>query len=313
MKPIELVADEPWPRLDQFLAAKLSGYSRSAAKKLIASGAALVGGQKASADRALRAGERVSVSMPTASWAEAEPFEDWVLHEDAQLIVLNKPAGLLMHPLGETWLTRPQAALAEEQPNLAGILLKQRPQVAREGMERCGLVHRLDRQTSGALLVAKTPQAQRFLVEAFKERRVEKLYRAVVRGVPARPNQRVEAPIGREPGHRKVLVTPFGKTAQTQFSVVEKAPDHALVEAKPLTGRTHQIRAHLALIGHPVAGDVEFDTSDAAPRPPRLMLHAYRVAFEHPKTGKRAEFEAPLPADLSAFWKACKAAKAPKK
>lgn len=304
-KSVSLVAEEPWRRLDLFLAARLEGYSRSAAKALIEGGGVRVGGQAASPDRALAAGERVDVEFSQSAWSQDESLEGWVLHEDAHLLVLDKPAGLLMHPLGETWLSRPEAALCEKEPNLAGLLLKRRPQVGRGGMERCGLVHRLDRQTSGVLLVAKTPAAQKALVEDFKQRRIQKLYRAVVRGVPAQARSKVEAPIGREPGHRKVLVTPFGKTAQTQFRVLESAPAAALVEAKPLTGRTHQIRAHLALIGHPVAGDVEFDKTDQ-PRPPRLMLHAYEVEFPHPGTGKPARFQAPLPADLRAFWRVCR-------
>jgi len=244
------------------------------------------------------------VSFPQESWAEREDLEDWVLHEDSELIVLDKPAGLLMHPLGESWLNTPEAALADQE-NLAGLLLKRRPKIDAAGTPRCGIVHRLDRPTSGVLLVAKTPRAYERLTGAFKAREVHKLYRAIVRGVPADKKARVEAPIGRKPGHRKVMVTPFGKSAETGFRVVEAKKAAALVEAEPLSGRTHQIRAHLAALGHPVAGDPEFETGTAKPAAPRLMLHAYQIRFEHPKTGAPCEFRAAPPKDFREFWKAC--------
>lgn len=289
-------------RLDQFLARKLPSVSRGHVQGLIARGLVTVDGAPAASARKLKGGEAVRVEAPRGDWPEAADFEDWVLHEDSALLVLRKPAGLLMHPLGTSWLSTPRAALAESEANLAGILQRSRPALAK--VPRCGIVHRLDRQTSGVLLVAKTREAYERLVAAFKERLIEKTYRAVVRGVPAEARARVEAPIGRDPGHRKVKVTPFGKAAQTQVRVVARARGAALVEAKPLTGRTHQIRAHLALIGHPVAGDAEFDRREpGASWPPRLLLHAHRVRLEHPKTGRPVEFSCPPPADFQAFWR----------
>jgi 23S rRNA pseudouridine1911/1915/1917 synthase len=248
----------------------------------------------------------VEVRFPQTKWPEENDFERWVIHEDKSLLILNKPAGLLMHPLGESWLKVPAAALSEKAANLAGLLQLIRPQIAEDDVPRCGIVHRLDRQTSGVLLVAKTAKAYEALIGAFKERRVEKRYRAIIRGLPREKNTHVEAPIGRRPGHRQILVTPFGKNAETAFSIVKAGKSAAIVEARPLTGRTHQIRAHLALIGHPVAGDVEFDhPAEGLPRASRQMLHAYRVAFEHPATGRQVVFSAPLPADFRAFWKLC--------
>jgi 23S rRNA pseudouridine1911/1915/1917 synthase len=300
-----IVADAEGFRLDQFLALRRPELSRSHWKALVDGGAVTVDGQQRSADYKLKGGEHITIIHPEAGWADAgaESFEDMVLHEDKDLLVLDKEAGLLMHPLGTSWLQRPEAALAETEPNLAGLLQRARPELGK--LWRCGIVHRLDRQTSGVLLVAKTKKAQQKLLEDFKERRVSKLYRAVVRGVPSDKASRVQAPIGRRPGHRKIVVTPFGKQSETSFAVVDSCEDAALVEARPLTGRTHQIRAHLAHLGHPVAGDVEFEAPDAQPRAPRLLLHAYKIELSHPGTGKSVGYRAPLPADIKAFWKKC--------
>ncbi len=305
-----LVADVPGTRLDQFVALKITRYTRGHVQLLIEQGRVTVDGVRRAADHRLKEGERVEVSIQETGWAGDGDFEDWILHEDAALIVLNKPAGLLMHPLGTSWLGAPEAALAEAQPNLAGWLQKARPQINRNGVERCGIVHRLDRQTSGVLLVAKTPAAQKALIEDFKERRIHKLYRAIVRGVPADRSPRVQAPVGRIAGHRKVLVTPFGKAAETAFKVTASCPGAAVVEAMPLTGRTHQIRAHLALLGHPVMGDVEFDKQqEGRPWPARLMLHAHRIEFKHPGTGKTVSFCAEPPKDFRDFWSLCRKGK----
>lgn len=305
-----MTADVAGTRLDQFVALKLERYSRSHVKSLIKRGLVTVGGVVRPADHRLKEGERVVVAIVETGWGPAGEFEGWVLHEDKNLLVLNKPPGLLMHPLGASWLKAPEAALSELEPNLAGLLQLARPAILEAGTPRCGIVHRLDRQTSGVLLAAKTPRAYDRLVSQFKEREIEKLYRAIVRGVPRDKAPRVEAPIGRLPGHRKITVTPFGKAAETSFKVVSSCPSAAVVEAKPLTGRTHQIRAHLALLGHPVMGDDEFDTPRGRkPWPPRLMLHAYRVSFSHPRTGKAAVFTAEPPKDFQAFWSLCRKAR----
>lgn len=300
-------------RIDQFLAGRLEGASRAHARALIERGAVRVDGKNRPPDFRLKGDEVIELDERPRAWGP-EPFEDWVVHEDAALLVLHKPSGLIVHPMGESWLKRPRAALEDSEPNLAGLLLKHRPQVLAPGMERCGIVHRLDRPTSGVLLVAKTPAAQASLLHGFRERLIDKAYRAVVLGTVA--ERSVEAPIGRAPRRRKVKVTPFGREASTGFRTVGRAGGVTLVEAKPLTGRTHQIRAHLAVLGHPVLGDSEFLTGlprkafDALdlPPPPRMLLHAYRVSLDHPVTGKPVSYVAPVPADFSGYWKSCKAA-----
>lgn len=290
-------------RLDAFLARSLTGYTRAFLKEIIGRGLVTVDGEPRDADGRVREGERVEVVVPRSEAEPGQDFESWVLFEDKRLLVLQKPAGLLMHPLGTSWLKSPEAARAELGSNLAALLQIHRPVILRAGTPRCGIVHRLDRQTSGALVVAKDPETYDALVAAFKERLVEKTYRAVVRGVPS-GSSRVQAPIGRVPGHRRIVVTPLGKAAETSFKILSRKKDAALVEAKPLTGRTHQIRAHLAFLGHPVAGDPEFDRPvPGRETPPRMMLHAWRLGFEHPASGRAALFVAEPPAEFERFWK----------
>jgi 23S rRNA pseudouridine1911/1915/1917 synthase len=306
--PQSFVAETPYHRLDLFLADRLPHLSRSHLKKIIAQGAVRVDGALTDAARRLRGGETVVVEFSTPHWPEPYgTLSDWVLHEDRQLLVLNKPAGLLMHPLGASWLATPSAALSEPEPNLAGILLRERPDISAAGTPRCGIVHRLDRCTSGVLLVAKTPAASEVLIREFKDRVVSKTYRAVVRGQWLEKRSSVEAPVGRKPGHRQVIATPFGKEASTGFVVLQSCAAGALVEARPLTGRTHQIRVHLNLLGHPVMGDVEFDRpGPGQPQPPRLMLHAYKIEFTHPATRRAARFMARIPKDMRQFWTSCR-------
>lgn len=288
-------------RLDRFLAGRLEGLSRSHVKGLIERGCVTVDGRVVGADRRLKEGEVVRVSFPGGSWASELPFEDWVLREDAELLVLDKPAGLLMHPAGASWLKEPRAALDEMEANLAGLLLRHRPAIAAGGVARCGIVHRLDRQTSGLLLVAKTPAAQTALLEAFRGRAVGKVYAAIVRGRPA--DTRINAPVGRLHWGKKIAVNPFGRAAETGVKRLKSARGASWVEARPLTGRTHQIRAHLAHLGHPVLGDPEFPAHWDGPPAPRLMLHAQELSLAHPRTGKALRLSAPVPQDFLTFWR----------
>ncbi len=299
-----LIVENDLPRLDAFLSKNMTGFSRAFLKDMIGRGRVTVDGSAVDADEPVLEGQRVEVELPETAAASAEDFESWVLYEDKRLLILNKPSGLLMHPLGDSWLKSPEAARAGRETNLAAELQVHRPAILKAGTPRCGIVHRLDRPTSGVLAVAKDPETYTAITAMFKERCMDKTYRAIVRGIPP-PTSRVSAPIGREPGRRPIVVTPLGKPAETSFRVVTKKKIAALVEAKPTTGRTHQIRAHLAHIGHPVMGDPEFDRK-GVPAAPRLMLHAYRLAFEHPFTGRPARFEAEPPADFRKFWKSLK-------
>ena len=302
MKKILLV-ETTGARLDAFLAKKLDGYTRVFLKDLIKAGRVTVGGARRDADDRVTEGERVVVELQSLEPVPGTDFESWVLFEDKRLVVLNKPSGLLMHPLGTSWLTTPEAARAESVENLAALLQVHRPEIVKAGTPRCGIVHRLDRLTSGVLVVAKDPETYAALCAAFKAREMDKTYRAIARGAMAGA-ARVQAPIGREPGLRRIIVTALGKPAETGFKVLSKKKGATLVEAKPLTGRTHQIRAHLAYLGHPVAGDPEFDTrAEGVPVPPRMMLHAYKLMFEHPASGRPALFTAEPPKDFAAFWK----------
>jgi len=290
-------------RLDAFLARTLTGYTRAFLKEIIAGGHVTVNGTKRDADHRVGDGDRVVVELPELAPVAGTDFESWVIFEDKRLLVLNKPTGLLMHPLGSSWLASPEAARAESTENLAALLQVHRPAILKARTPRCGIVHRLDRPTSGVLVVAKDPEVYAALCAGFKDRLMEKTYRAIVRGEMT-GKSRVDAPIGRAPGARKIVVTSLGKTAETAFKVASKKKGATLVEAMPLTGRTHQIRAHLAHMGNPVMGDAEFDRPTAAqPKAPRLMLHAYKLLFEHPASGRPAMFTAEPPKDFADFWK----------
>ena len=300
-------------RLDVFLARRVEGYSRAHLKSVILRGCVLVDGVRREPDYRLRTGELVKVIWPRTGWAE-EPLERRVIFEDSDILILNKPAGLLMHPFGESWEATPEAALMEPGANLAGLLLCQRPAINASGVERCGLVHRLDRPTSGVLVVAKNPAAQQALLDAFRARTVRKVYRALVLGEMR--STKVAAPVGRISGTRRVSVNQWGREAETDFRAVSSRRGVSLVSAEPKTGRTHQIRAHLAAAGHPVIGDADwFGEKERLSLhalghqpPPRMMLHAWRIRFAHPKTGKEASFTAPLPKDFRDYWAAVKPA-----
>ncbi len=304
-------ASDSGRRLDSFLAGQL-GESRSYCRELILRGCVKVSGARRPPDYRLDPGDEVEFEAPRPEWP-ALRFESWVLFEDEHVLALDKPSGLLMHPLREHWLRTPDRAAQDVEPNLAGLLTLKRPEIVRS-TPRCGIVHRLDRQTSGALIVAKSRSAHELLVAAFAERRVDKIYKAVVLGEFASVGAEVEAPVGRRPGRRRMEVLPWGREARTSFKVVDAARGVALVEARPLTGRTHQIRVHLAELKHPVLGDPEWIGKSQArqieqldlPPPPRLMLHAYRLSVPHPATGKPLRLTAPLPVDFKAYWKKIK-------
>ena len=285
----ELTADRPGERLDLFVVRKLPGLTRSRVQKLIEEGAVVVNGAHAKPSTRLEAGQAVAVSVPAAveARAAAEPIALDIIYEDADLIVINKPAGMTVHPApGHPSSTLVNAILAHCD-DLSGI----------GGVLRPGIVHRLDRDTSGVILVAKNDAAHNALARQLKARTVEKVYIALVEGTPKPVEGLIDAPIARDPRNRKrMAVVEGGRESVTEYRVVERFRGYALVEARPKTGRTHQIRVHLAAIGHPIVGDGLYG------RPSELVgrqfLHAERIACDHPLTNERVRFEAPLAADL---------------
>jgi len=280
-------------RLDTFLTAHLRAHSRSHIKALIETGHITVDGGTAKPALHLRRGQRVEVVVPPPPPATVAPEDIHlpVVFEDEHLLVINKPPALTVHPgAGRSSGTLVNAVLARV-PGLARVGSRQRP----------GIVHRLDKDTTGLLVVAKTSVAYASLSSQVARRTVNRTYLALVHGVLPHEERTITAPIGRHPRHRtRMAVVPRGREAITRYRVLERLARYTLVEAHLVTGRTHQIRVHFAHIGHPVAGDPVY-----AGRPDELgigrqALHAHRLQFVHPASGKEMAFEAPPPADFAA-------------
>jgi 23S rRNA pseudouridine1911/1915/1917 synthase len=306
-RQVEFLAPEGQERLDRFLAGQVPELSRSAAQRLIDQGQVTVNGEPARASYKLRADDQVVVILPGVAdggrpheiLPEAIPLH--VVYEDGTLLVVDKPAGMVVHPApGHTGGTLANALLAHS-PELGSQEL--RPQESRPG-----IVHRLDRDTSGLIVLAKTEKVQRALQQQFKDRQVDKAYLALVHGHLQPAWGRIEAPIGRDPQHRqRMAVLPGGREAVTEYHVLEQfarqtgpgAGMYSLVRAEPKTGRTHQIRVHLASVGHAVVGDPVYGRRRTILPLQRQFLHAGHLGFQHPVTGQRLELDAPLPADLA--------------
>src|SRR3989449_5780829 len=280
-------------RLDPFLTAHLRAHSRSHIKALIETGHITVDGGTAKPALPLRRGQCIEIGVTPSPPGTVAP-EDIslpVVFEDEHLLVINKPAALTVHPgAGRPSGTLVDAVLARV-PGLARVGSRQRP----------GIVHRLDKDTTGLLVVAKTSVAYASLSSQVARRTVNRTYLALVHGVLPHEERTITAPIGRHPRHRtRMAVVPRGREAITRYRVLERFARYTLVEAQLITGRTHQIRVHFAHIGHPVAGDPVY-----AGRPDELgvgrqALHAYRLKFVHPTIGTEMAFEAPPPADFTA-------------
>ena len=276
-----------------FLASADPTLSRTAAARLARAGAVRVNGRAARAAERVREGDVVEFDRPFASPAnlEPEPIPLEVLYEDGDLLVVVKPAGMVVHPAaGHATGTLVHALLGRGGPwSTAG------------GAQRPGIVHRLDRGTSGLMLVARNDVAHRALAAQLAKRTLNRAYLAIVRGLVRTDAGELEGPIGRDPADRKrMAVVEHGRHALTGYEVVERLRGHTLLRCRLLTGRTHQVRVHLAAFGHPVAGDRQYARArqgDAG----RPMLHAFRLRFRHPSSGEVMEFEAPPPADFTAF------------
>jgi 23S rRNA pseudouridine1911/1915/1917 synthase len=307
--PVELVVAEAsdGARLDRFLADALPDSSRSLIQKHIEAGAVTIDGAppKRGAKTPVRAGSAIRYSPPPPEPTElvAEDIPIRVLWQDQRLLVIDKPAGLVVHP-----------ALGHRRGTLVNALLHHVKDLRGIGGElRPGIVHRLDRDTTGVMVVAKDDIAQRALVDAFKSRKVEKRYLAVAYGVPAPRSATIDTMYGRHPSDRKRFSSKVaeGKRAITLYEVREVFLGASLLDLRIDTGRTHQIRVHLADRGHPLVGDRVYGGRARAVRDPRVKdlllsfprpaLHARRLAFPHPDTGETLSFEAPIPEDLLAL------------
>lgn len=282
-------------RLDHFLSARFPQYSRSRLASWVEDQRVLLNNAPAKSSAKLRAGDTVSVEpaelKPLRAYAEEIPLD--ILYEDDDVVVINKPAGLVVH-----------AGAGCHSGTLVNALLHHFGQLSSVGGSlRPGIVHRLDKGTSGLLLVARTDAAHRHLAHQFAAREVRKTYLALVQGHPRADSGSIDAPITRDPQRRTRMTARLsaGRAANTRYRVLERLPAHALLEVQIGTGRTHQIRVHLASIGHPIAGDTLYGGASAPEGRP--WLHAWRISFTSPSTGVPIALEAPLPPELEA-WKA---------
>ncbi len=295
----------PSERLDTFLRARFPAVSRGAIQRLIEEGHIRVNGHQVKPTHAPHAGEEVRVHWPEAKPAQAQPEEIplEILFEDKSLLVLNKPAGLVVHPAaGHEEHTLVNALLHHCAGELSGI----------GGVARPGIVHRLDKETSGCLVVAKNDETHVALSAQFAGRTVEKIYHALLCGELPRDHGEIHAAIARHPTHRKRMAASddTGRAAWTSYRVKERLRGATLAEAVIHTGRTHQIRVHFQHVGHPLVGDATYGPKQnkrfgevTGCVAPRVMLHAFQLAFVHPRTGKKAAFQAPLPPDFEELLK----------
>lgn len=289
---IHLDVTEEGERVDKYIAEHLPDLSRSLVQRLIREGRVTVNGAETRASYRVEGDDEIIVRVPPpeATELEPEPIPLDVVYEDEDLIVINKPAGLVVHPShGHRKGTLVNAILAHC-PDLAGI----------NGTLRPGIVHRLDKDTSGLIIVAKNDAAQQSLQRQFKRREVRKTYLALVEGRLEPERGLIEAPVGRDPHHRKrmAVVARGGREARTEYRVLETLADHTLVEVHPLTGRTHQVRVHFASLGHPLVGDPVYGFRRQRLGLGRQFLHAWKLGFHLPSSGRPIELTAELPQDL---------------
>jgi len=284
-------------RVDRYIVSVLDNISRAAVQQLIADGKILVNGRISKPGYILRAGDEVRILQDTAespiSIAKPQLIPLDIVYEDEDLLVVNKAAGMVVHPAPGHMDDTLVNALLARYPDLQGV----------EGL-RPGIVHRLDKDTSGLIIVAKNARTQAALIEQMKRHQIVKRYLALVEGVVSLDHGSIDAPIGRDPRHRqRMAVTATGsREARTHFRVLERFRQHTLLLLELETGRTHQIRVHLKAIGHPVVGDPVYGSGNTRGNLSlkRQFLHAYQLTFAHPSTGKILELEAPLPEDLKA-------------
>jgi len=290
------VPDGSAGRVDRYVA-DATGLSRSYVQKLISDGRLTAAGQLLRANSIVGSGTELRLDIPAATPVDLRPSPEIVLrvvYEDDDLLIIDKPAGLVVHPApGHAGGTLVNALLAHGDGSTWGGIA---------GVQRPGIVHRLDRDTSGLLMVARRDSAQASLMAQLKARRIKKTYQALVQGSVSAAVGRIEAPIGRDPKHRtRMAVVPDGRASVTGYRVRERFAAWTLLDLDLVTGRTHQIRVHLDAIGHPVAGDPVYGTGTSRLGPERLdrlFLHAWRLELTSPSTGQLIRATAPLPPEL---------------
>jgi len=290
----------PRRRLDAFLRERFPEVSRGALQRLLQQGHILVDNKTVKASHQPRAGQTISIRWPDAEPPAAQPevISLDILFEDADLLVLNKPPGMVVHPAPGHWAgTLVNALLAHCAGQLSGV----------GGIARPGIVHRLDKDTSGCMVVAKNDKTHLALSAQFANRETQKIYEAIVCGSPPQLAGEIVAAISRHPTQRKrMAITANGRSARTTYKVLRRSPQAALLQLRLHTGRTHQIRVHLQSLGCPVVGDAVYGSrpnkrlrESTGYTAPRQLLHAASIGFTHPKSGKPLAFTAPQPADFT--------------
>lgn len=283
-------------RLDVYLSGEMDHAARSRIHQFIEKGMVAVNARPKKPGYKLREGDRIEVDGDleedgrAAGTLQPENLPLNILYSDGAVVVIDKPAGLVVHPGAGNRSGTLTNALLHRFPEIAGVGAADRP----------GIVHRLDKETSGVMVAALRPEAYASLQKQFKDRVIGKVYLGLVWGRMKTKEGRIDWPIGRHfrDGQRISIHTRKPRPAETLFRVIEEMGEMSLLEIRPLTGRTHQIRVHLAAAGHPIAGDSRYGRRREKPKFPRLFLHAHRLAFVHPETGERREFISPLPEDL---------------
>jgi 23S rRNA pseudouridine1911/1915/1917 synthase len=285
-------------RLDVYIAGAEPDLSRSQVKRLTQESRVRISGQPVGPSTKVHAGVVITVTMPDATGPilKPEPLRVPILHSDAEIIVVDKPAGLVVHP-----------GAGKPGQTLVNQLISRFPELLTVGNPiRPGVVHRLDKDTSGALVVARSMAAYEHLVAQFAARSVEKTYLALVEGAPTVERGVINAPVGRHPTRRTMMsVVSYGKPATTHFAVLESLGRYTLLQVTPDTGRTHQIRVHLSAAGLPIAGDFQYGGKTPFTGLDRMFLHAFALGFLHPATQEKVDFRAPLADDLAQALRRC--------
>jgi len=286
----EIICGEAGERIDVFLR-RVLGYSRQFIKKLIDEGNIKVNEKEIKPSYILNLGDKISLMIEEEEENNLK-LDDILIYEDDDIMVINKPSGLLVHPTDENWM-KDISALKFNKKTLAYMIYKERGAKI-YGLERLGLVHRLDAETSGVMVVAKNRHSQISLYKQFYERRVSKNYKALCIGIIDNDEVLIDAPIGRFTGRKKLDVMEYGKDAITRIKVIERGDRNTYINVFPLTGRTNQIRVHLSFIKHPILGDRIYSKTSFE----RLMLHSYSIGFMHPSKNKMVSFIAQMDEDF---------------